>query len=133
MSIADELAKLEELRARGVLTQEEFDEQKASLLAGQPQLRPQMFTPPSSTELPPPMPATHLAEAILATVLCCLPFGIVAIIKAANVSGAYHAGRYDEALESSAAAQKWAMWSMITGLIGGLAYGAAIMGGVLRP
>ena len=95
MSIADELAKLESLRTQGVLTQEEFDRQKAALLAGRPSLRPQVFTP--ELEAAPPMPPTHLAEAILATLLCCLPFGIVAIVKASNVSGAYHAGRYDEA------------------------------------
>ena len=32
MSVADELAKLDDLRARGVITTEQFEEQKARLL-----------------------------------------------------------------------------------------------------
>ena len=36
MTIADELAKLDELRTRGVLSQEEFERAKARLLDGAP-------------------------------------------------------------------------------------------------
>ena len=40
---------------------------------------------------PPPgggtQPSSHLALAILVTIFCCLPFGIVSIVKASQVSG----------------------------------------------
>ncbi len=52
-------------------------------------------------------PKTWLAESILVTILCCLPFGIVGIIKASNVSGLWQAGRYEEARAASASAKKW--------------------------
>ena len=42
MTIADELAKLDELRTRGVLSQEEFERAKARLLEGGPQPAPAM-------------------------------------------------------------------------------------------
>lgn len=42
MTIADELAKLDELRTRGVLSAEEFERAKARLLEGGPQAAPAM-------------------------------------------------------------------------------------------
>ncbi|HMN77412.1 MAG TPA: PspC domain-containing protein [Burkholderiaceae bacterium] len=42
MTIADELAKLDGLRTRGVLSQEEFERAKARLLEGGPQPAPAM-------------------------------------------------------------------------------------------
>jgi phage shock protein PspC (stress-responsive transcriptional regulator) len=42
MTIADELAKLDDLRTRGVLSQEEFERAKARLLEGGPQPAPAM-------------------------------------------------------------------------------------------
>ena len=42
MTIADELAKLDELRTRGILSQEEFERAKARLLEGGPQPAPAM-------------------------------------------------------------------------------------------
>lgn len=47
----------------------------------------------------PPCPPTYLALSIIVTVLCCLPFGIVGIIKSSNVSKEYAAGNYAEAKE----------------------------------
>ena len=44
-----------------------------------------------------PCPKTWLAESILSTIFCCVPFGIVGIVYAAQVSSNYHAGRYEEA------------------------------------
>ena len=37
----------------------------------------------------PPMPDNYLVWAILSTVLCCVPFGIVSIIQSSKVSSAY--------------------------------------------
>jgi len=54
-------------------------------------------------------PKTWLAESILVTILCCLPFGIVGIIKASNVSSLWQAGRFEEARAASASAKKWTL------------------------
>jgi Interferon-induced transmembrane protein len=76
---------------------------------------------------PPPgggtQPSSHLALAILVTIFCCLPFGIVSIVKASQVSGLWAQGRYAEAQQSSASARKWAMWGAIIGLIVYVIYG----------
>ena len=65
----------------------------------------------------PPMPDTYMVWAILATLLCCLPFGIVSIVKASQVSSLYNQGRYQEAVAASEAAKKWAIWSAIVGVV----------------
>ena len=51
-----------------------------------------------------------LIGAIIVTVCCCLPFGIVAIVYAAKVPGLAAAGQFEEAQE---AASKTKMWSWI--------------------
>lgn len=62
-------------------------------------------------------PDNYLVWAILATVLCCLPFGIVAIIKASQVDSFWAAGKYDEAVLASADARKWCWISVITSVV----------------
>jgi hypothetical protein len=63
----------------------------------------------------PPMPENYLVWAILSTILCCLPLGIVSIINATKVSSAYALGDYAGAQKASADAKKWAMWAAIVG------------------
>ena len=65
----------------------------------------------------PPMPDTYMVWAVLVTVLCCLPFGIVSIVKASQVSSLYNQGRYQEAVAASEAAKKWAIWSAVAGVV----------------
>ena len=50
---------------------------------------------------PGPMPENYLVWAILTTLFCCLPFGIVSIVYAAQVSGKYTSGDYAGAVASS--------------------------------
>ena len=45
----------------------------------------------------PQMPETYLLESILVTIFCCLPLGIVAIVKSLKVSEYYNRGQYAEA------------------------------------
>lgn len=59
----------------------------------------------------PPPPDNNLVWGILATLLCCLPLGVVSIIKASNVSTLWYQGQYAAAHESAQAAKKWAIWS----------------------
>lgn len=52
---------------------------------------------------------SHLVGAILVTLFCCLPLGIVSIVYAARVSGLVAAGDMAAAKEASEKASKW-MW-----------------------
>ena len=67
-------------------------------------------------------PKSYLALAILTTLFCCLPFGIVSIVFAAKVDNYWNAGDYIHAEESSRKAKKWALAAIITGIIAGAAY-----------
>ncbi len=62
-------------------------------------------------------PDNYLVWAILCTVLCCLPFGIVSIVYATKVSGLWAQGRYAEAQAASANAKKWAIIGAITAVV----------------
>ena len=58
----------------------------------------------------------NLVWAILTTLFCCLPLGIVSIVFAAQVNGKLAAGDVAGAQEASDKAKKWAMWSAIAGV-----------------
>ncbi len=62
-------------------------------------------------------PDNYLIWAILSTLLCCLPLGVVSIINASKVDSEWNAGRYDEAVAAAANAKKWAMFSAGAGVI----------------
>ncbi len=59
----------------------------------------------------PPCPDSYLVWAILTTVLCFLPLGVVSIVYAVRVDSCYTMGDYAGALENSRKAKKWAIWS----------------------
>ena len=79
----------------------------------------------------PPMPDTYMVWAILATLLCCLPFGIVSIVKASQVSSLYYQGNYAEARAASRAARNWAIASAVSSGAIVLVYVAVFFGTVL--
>jgi hypothetical protein len=54
-----------------------------------------------------PRPKNWLVESILVTIFCCLPFGIVGIINAANVNTKFDSGDIEGARRASAEAGKW--------------------------
>jgi Interferon-induced transmembrane protein/zinc-ribbon domain len=58
----------------------------------------------------------YLAQAILTTLFCCLPFGIVSIVFAAQVHGKLAAGDRAGALQSSQNAKTWAWLSFGFGI-----------------
>ena len=62
-------------------------------------------------------PDNNLVWAILSTVLCCLPLGIVSIIKATNVNSLWAQGQYDAARQAAVDAKKFAIWSAISAVI----------------
>ncbi|MPY99519.1 MAG: CD225/dispanin family protein [Actinophytocola sp.] len=62
---------------------------------------------------PGPPPDNNLVWGILTTVMCCLPLGIVSIIKANEVNKLWYHGQYEAAHKAASDAGKWAMWSAI--------------------
>lgn len=62
-------------------------------------------------------PNSNLIWAILTTLFCCLPFGIVAIVKASQVDSHWYAGRYQAAYETSKSAGNWALAAALTSLL----------------
>ena len=61
-----------------------------------------------------PPPDNHMVWAILSTVLCCLPLGIVAIIKAAKVEQLWYQGFHAEAQKAADDAKKWSIYSAVS-------------------
>ncbi|MDD7887004.1 CD225/dispanin family protein [Flavivirga sp. 57AJ16] len=82
----------------------------------------------------PPRPNSYLALAIISTILCCLPTGIISIIYATKVNSTYEDGKYDEANRASKNAKIWGLISVGIALFGWLIYififGAAFLGAV---
>ena len=66
----------------------------------------------------PPKPDNCLVWAILSTLCCCLPFGIVAIVYASQVDGKYAAGDYQGAVDSANKAKTWCWVSFGIGIVG---------------
>jgi len=58
--------------------------------------------------------------AILSTIFCCLPLGVVSIVFAAQVNSKYQVGDYAGAMDASRKAKTWALASTLTGLILGI-------------
>lgn len=67
-------------------------------------------------------PSTYLWQAIVVTVLCCIPFGIPAIVFSTKVKPAYLAGDYAGALEASKKAKMWCIVALVVGLITNLIF-----------
>lgn len=88
------------------------------LSAAEPALAPQVVPPPTpgfgaapaaGAPLPPGTVPNHLVGAILATIFCCWPFGIPAIVFAARVNGLLARGDLAGATDASKKAGTW-MW-----------------------
>jgi hypothetical protein len=67
-------------------------------------------------------PDNNMIWAILSTIFCCLPLGIVAIINAAKVDGLYRSGDHAAAREAAENAKKYSLFGFIFGLIGSVIY-----------
>lgn len=84
-------------------------------------------TPPTPPPPRPPKPDSKMLWAILDTLFCCLPLGIVAIIKASKVDDLYASGNYDAALAAANEASKYIKYSIIGFVIFVVLYVAAIL------
>lgn len=65
----------------------------------------------------PPKPDNNMVWAILSLVLCCLPLGIVSVIKAGEVDSKYSRGDYEGARRSAESAKSWAIWGAVLSAI----------------
>jgi hypothetical protein len=87
-----------------------------------PHCRKELFIPvPQGAPPPLPGPLPHvpnyLVHAVLATFFCCLPFGVVAIVYAAQVDGRLALGDYAGARNLSENAKKWAWAAFVCGFL----------------
>lgn len=70
-----------------------------------------------NAQQPPLKPNNHMALAIITTVCCCLPFGIVGIVKASQVNSLYLSRQYAAAQKSADDAKKWSIIGIIIGVV----------------
>jgi hypothetical protein len=84
--------------------------------------------PPSPYEAPPP---NYLVWAILTTIFCCLPFGIVSIVFAAQVNSKWQDGDYQGARLSSKNAKLWAWIAFGVGIFGAFIWSILALLGVI--
>ena len=83
-------------------------------------------------EIPPLKPSNWLVYSILATICCCLPFGIVGIIFTARVDSLYYNGMYAEAEKAAKKAKTWTLLSFFIGLIYLIAVAIMMLTGNLK-
>lgn len=81
---------------------------------GQQGYNPQGYPYGPGQQGPPP---SYLAWAIISTLCCCMPFGIVAIIYASKVNGLWLRGDVNGAYKASARAQTWTILAIVIGLL----------------
>jgi hypothetical protein len=67
-------------------------------------------------------PDNNLVYAIISTVLCCLPLGIVSILSATKVDSLWNSGREAEAVAEAKKAKQWAIYAAIAAAVGWFLY-----------
>jgi hypothetical protein len=78
---------------------------------------PPQYQPPAPYQAQGARPQNYLVWAILTTIFCCLPLGIVSIVFAAQVDGKLASGDYAGAVASSENAKRWAIIAAVVGVI----------------
>ncbi|XP_072027070.1 proline-rich transmembrane protein 1-like [Amphiura filiformis] len=89
---------------------------------GYPQQSYPMYPPgaPGSQNMmrnPQGPPEDYLMFAIFTTVCCCLPLGIVAIIKSLDVRNRFMAGDLAGAHEAAQSSKRWSIAAIVVGII----------------
>ncbi|MBO4648224.1 MAG: CD225/dispanin family protein [Lentisphaeria bacterium] len=75
--------------------------------------------------MPPVQINTYMVPAILATIFCCLPFGIVSIVYASKANSAVGVGNFQQAQQDAEKAKTWFWLAFAFGLVSSI-IGAAI-------
>lgn len=81
---------------------------------------------PQAGGYPAPPPPNHLVMAIVTTVACCLPFGIVSLVYSNKVNTLWQTGQYNEAVEASNKAKTWWIVSIVSFFVVAVLYLVAI-------
>ena len=97
------------------VTGQPYQEQPQQPGYGYPQ--PQYAEQQPQQDEVPPCPPTNLVWAIIATVLCCMPAGIVGIVYALKVTSRYRMGDIKGAERASETGAWWCIASIILGII----------------
>ena len=71
----------------------------------------------SNVNAPAIKPDNYLVFAIISTVICCLPLGIVSIIHSTKVDNLWNSGQYEQAKTASNQAKQFAIYSAIAGVV----------------
>lgn len=87
--------------------------------------------PPQGHYPPPANIPNYLVQSILVTLFCCLPFGIVAIVFAAQVNGKLQSGDIQGAMQASSQAKMWCWISLGLWAVGAVLYVGLIILGAL--
>lgn len=86
---------------------------------------------PQAYGAPGPMPNNYLGWAIVTTIFCCLPLGIVAIVKSTSVAKLWAAGDAVGAQRASDSAKTYSIVSAAIGVVVAIASAAALAFGGL--
>lgn len=78
--------------------------------------------PPPPAVDPAPRPGNYLPLAIIATLCCCPPTGVVAIVYGSRVDPLYNGGQVQEAQTASKKALIWSVVSIVLMLVLSLVY-----------
>lgn len=83
-----------------------------------------------------PKPDNHMLMAVLTTVFCCLPLGVVGIVYASKVDSLYYAGDYAGATNAANSARRWSLigivGSIVISIIYMIIYGGAMFASMNR-
>lgn len=71
---------------------------------------------------PPARVPNYLWQSIVVTLCCCMPFGIVSLVYAAQVNSKLAAGDVAGAQRSSSNARRWAIIAFIAGIVSGAGF-----------
>jgi hypothetical protein len=85
----------------------------------------------AASDVPAQTVPNYLVHAILVTIFCCLPFGIVGIVYAAQVNSKLAGGDYQGALDSSGKAKTWTLVGFLCGLVATLLYVSMMILGIM--
>ena len=82
-------------------------------------------------EPPQVKPNNYMVFAILTTVFCCVPFGVLAIIYASKVNSLWAMGQYDAAYYNAGKAKLWSIVAAAVGAIFIIAYVYFLSAGII--
>ena len=77
----------------------------------------QTSIPPSWSAQTPCHVPNHMTKAILATLFCCMPFGIISMVYATKANDLVLKGNYNEAKSAADTANMWFWISFIIGFV----------------